>query len=100
MIGVAEHDTHFNTDLIININSVFMSLRQMGVGPPEGFTIKDEGDKWTDFLGDDKRLEAVKSYIFLKTKMLFDPPLNSFVVDAMERQAKEFEWRLNVQVEG
>lgn len=75
------------------------SLTQLGVGPQDGFFIKDETDLWTDFIQDDKRLEFVKTYIYLKVKLVFDPPLSSSVLDAMNRQINELEWRLNVAVD-
>ena len=90
---------HFDTDIIVHINSAFSSLTQLGVGPQDGFFIKDETDLWTDFIQDDKRLEFVKTYIYLKVKLVFDPPLSSSVLDAMNRQINELEWRLNVAVD-
>ena len=83
----------------MHINSAFSSLTQLGVGPQDGFFIKDETDLWTDFIQDDKRLEFVKTYIYLKVKLVFDPPLSSSVLDAMNRQINELEWRLNVAVD-
>ncbi len=100
MLGLPEDVTSFDTDLIININSIFMTLQQLGVGPEEGFSIsKVDNTTWPDFLGDKKDLEAVKTYIYLKTRLLFDPPSSAFVLDAMERQIKELEWRLRLQAE-
>ena len=74
-------------------------MTQLGVGPEEGFVIKDKTAIWTDFIQDDKRLEFVKTYIYLKVKLVFDPPLSSSVLDAMNRQINELEWRLNVAVD-
>lgn len=92
-------DTSFDVDIITGINSAFMSLNQLGVGPSECYSIKDETDEWADFLGTATNLEAVKSYIHLKVKILFDPPSNQYVFEAMERQSRELEARLALQCE-
>lgn len=99
MLGPEEEYTHFDTDIIIHINSVFSILNQMGVGPEEGFSIRDSSSVWTDFISDAKKIEMVKSYIYLKVKLIFDPPTSSAVIEAMNKQISEFEWRLNVAVE-
>ena len=83
----------------MHINSVFMILRQLGVGPSEGFSIKDKDAVWNDFLSETSNLEAVKSYIHLKVKILFDPPLSTAVAEAYNRILNELEWRLNVEVD-
>ena len=92
--GLDEEDTSFDMDLIVFINSTFTVLAQVGVGPAEPFRISDKTAKWSDFDYDD--LEAVKEYMFLKVKMIFDPPLNGSVMDAYRQRANELEWRLNV----
>lgn len=99
ILGIEPEYTHFDSDIILNINSALMVLTQIGVGPPNGFFITDAGQLWTDFLGDRKDIEAVKMYIGLKTKLSFDPPTSSFVLESIERQLREIEWRLNVQVD-
>lgn len=96
MLGIAEEYTHFDADLIIHINSVFAILTQIGVGPSEGFSIEDDTDVWTDFIQDNKRLESVKSYTYMKVKLLFDPPLSSSVIESMNRIISELEWRIQV----
>lgn len=94
-----DRDYHaFNDDIIMSINTVLFSLNQIGVGV-ENFSIKDETALWSDFLGDSKSYEAVKSYIYLKVKLMFDPPSSSFVITALEKQASELEWRLNLTYE-
>lgn len=99
LLGI-EDCTDFDTDIIIHINSVFLTLNQLGVGPSEGFSIKDEYSAWSDFISEtDKNLEAVKSYVYLKVRLLFDPPTNSAVIEAMQRSISEYEWRLNVAVD-
>jgi hypothetical protein len=100
MLGPENTDTAFDTDIIININSAFMILQQLGVGPPEGFSISNTTKTWADYLGaDEALLEGVKSYIYLKLKLLFDPPTSSAVLQAIKEQIADFEWRLNVQAE-
>lgn len=99
MLGIEAEYTVFDADIIMHINSVFFVLNQLGVGPEEGFKITDATALWTDFMPESPNVESVKSYVYLKVKMLFDPSLNSAVIDAMNRQIAELEWRLNVQVE-
>ena len=99
MLGIESDYTHFDIDIITNINTAFLNLQQIGVGPNSGFSITDNTTKWNDYISEEN-LEAVKTYVYLKVRLLFDPPTNAFLVDAMERQIMEIEWRLNVQVEG
>jgi hypothetical protein len=99
MLGITEDYEHFDADLIMHINSVFMILTQLGVGPSEGFSIEDKSDTWDDFISTGSNLEAVKSYVYLKVKLLFDPPLSSAVMESMNRMISELEWRLNVSVD-
>jgi len=99
MLGIESDYTHFDIDIITNINTIFLNLQQIGVGPKSGFSITDNTTQWNDYISGEN-LEAVKTYIYLKVRLLFDPPTNAFLVDAMERQIREIEWRLNVQVEG
>ncbi len=99
MLGITESYTIFDTDIIIHINSVFATLTQLGVGPKEGFMIKDYNLTWNDFISKGSKLEFVKSYMYLKVRMLFDPPLTSSVLESMNRMASEYEWRLQVATE-
>ena len=99
LLGIDEEYTQFNSDIIMHINSVFLNLTQLGVGPSEGFLIEDDTATWDDFIGDSNQLQAVKSYVYLKVKLLFDPPLSSSVTESMNRMISELEWRLNVAVE-
>ena len=100
LLGIAEDDDSFDTDVIMHINSTFMVLTQLGVGPPEGFMIEDESATWADFIPDGVSLEAIKSYIYLRVKMIFDVNTTpSAVIDAMNRTINELEWRLNVAAE-
>ena len=99
LLGITEEYDQFDPDIIMHINSVFMILTQLGVGPAEGFSIEDDTAVWTDFIQDIKKLESVKTYIYLKVKLLFDPPLSSAVIDSTNRLINELEWRLNVAAE-
>lgn len=96
LLGISDEETHFDSDLIMHINSVLTILNQLGVGPSDGLSIVDDTSVWDDFINDDVDFNAVKTYIYLKVKLIFDPPLNSSVLSAMERQISELEWRLNV----
>lgn len=99
LLGVSEEYQEFDTDIIMHINTVFLNLTQLGVGPEEGFSIEDETAEWDEFIEDNAQLNAVKSYVYLKVKLLFDPPLSSSVTQSMERMIAELEWRLNVAVD-
>ena len=99
LLGIAEEYTHFDADLIMHINSVFLILKQIGVGPSTGFSIKDEASKWNDFIEEGSNLEAVKSFMYLKVKLLFDPPLSSSLIESTNKLIAELEWRLNVEAE-
>lgn len=99
ILGMPPDYDAFDTDLVIHINSVFGILAQLGVGPEGGFSISDNTTLWRAYLGDSKDLEMVKSYIALKVRLIFDPPTIGAVMDAMREQIREFEWRLNVQVD-
>ena len=96
LLGIDKECVDFDTDIIISINSVFMILTQMGVGPKEGFAIHDKYTTWEDFLKEDQNLEGVKSYMHLKVKLMFDPPLSSAVTEVINKQISELEWRLYV----
>lgn len=99
LLGIAEDYKHFDNDLIMHINSVFMVLTQLGVGPKEGFYIEDDGKSWSDFVSDQSQLQAIKSYMSMKVRLMFDPPTSSAVTEAMNRMISEFEWRLNAAVD-
>lgn len=96
LLGIDEAETHFDMDVIIHINSVFSKLKQLGVGPEEKFSIVDDKPVWSDFTGEDGDYDEVKTYTYLKVKLIFDPPTNSNMLKAMKEEADELEWRLNV----
>ena len=98
MLGITEDYKAFDPELIIYINGVFTTLNQLAVGPETRYFIEDEGNTWDEFVyeGD---LEDVKTYIYLKVRLIFDPPTNSYVQTSYQEMAKELEWRMNVMVE-
>lgn len=100
MLGIAENYTQYDADIIMHINSVFMILTQLGVGPSTGFYIEDDSNEWLDFIPDLTKLQAIKTYVYLKVRLLFDPAsLGSATLASYERQIQELEWRLNVIAE-
>lgn len=99
LLGIQEDYTHFDDDLIMHINSVFMILNQLGVGPEEGFIIEDDSAYWEDYISDPVKLQAVKSYIHLKVKLIFDPPASSTIMECYKQMINELEFRLNVAAE-
>lgn len=99
VLGIAEDYTVFDLDIITHINTAFTTLTQLGVGPVNGFMIDDESAVWDDFIDDDDQYNSVKTYVYLRVRMLFDPPQTSYLISAMERQIEQLEWRLNVHRE-
>lgn len=99
LLGITEECTEFDTDIIMHINSVFSILTQIGVGPSEGFFITDSLGVWGDFLPDDPRLEIVKTYMYQKVKLMFDPPDRAAVMEATNRMIAELEFRISVMVD-
>ena len=99
LLGIPEEYTHFDQDLIMHINSVFMILQQLGVGPEDGFFIEDKSIYWEDYNADPTQLQAIKSYMHLKVKLLFDPPASGTIMECYKQMINELEWRLNVAVD-
>jgi hypothetical protein len=95
-LGLAESDDSFDQDVLTHINSVFADLNQLGLGPANGFMIEGSEETWDSYLGGDPNLSSVKSYVYLRVRLLFDPPTTSYLVTAMEKQIEKAEWRLNV----
>ena len=106
LLGLNDGVTVFDTDIVIHINTVFANLTQMGVGPKDdegkniGFKISTGNEVWGDFTSNDILIENVKTYVYIKVKMVFDPPTSSALIDAYNAQAKELEWRLYTQEGG
>jgi hypothetical protein len=100
ILGVANDYTAFDLDIITHINTAFSTLTQLGVGPSAGFMIEDDTATWDEFIGaTDPQLNSVKSYVYLRVRLLFDPPATSYLINAYEDQIRELEWRLNVHRE-
>lgn len=99
ILGQEWDDTSFDLDIKLSINTVFFNLNQIGVGPTEGFVIEDDTVLWSAYIGESKNLHAVKSYIYIRTRLLFDPPTNGFLVTSLEKQAEKLEWTLAVEVD-
>ncbi len=97
LLGPSGSYDNFDADIVMHINTVLADLTQIGIGPKEGFIIKDEDACWSDFIADSKILQSVKSYMYLRVKLLFDnSTLSAAVITSMERQIEKFEWRLSV----
>lgn len=101
LLGVSEDYEQFDAEIIMHINTVFLNLTQLGVGPSTGFFIRDSGDIWSDFVDIEKEatMNAIITYVYLKVKLLFDPPLSAAVIESIKNTIAELEWRLNVAAE-
>lgn len=98
-LGLAADYDVFDLDVVSHINSVFFNLHQLGVGPSMGFQIEDSDETWDSFLPPGIMLNAVKTYVYLKVKMLFDQPSTSYNLTSTEELIKELEWRINMMRE-
>lgn len=92
LLGIPEDDDAFDMDVIFAINSAFDRLNTLGIGPDEGFRITDDTATWSDYLYDGKILDSVKTYVYFKTRLVFDPPTSSFVLESMNKQIAELEF--------
>ena len=99
LLGITEEQTAFDTDIVVAINTALSALSQIGVGSDTGYSIQDSTNTWSEFIGDRKDLEAVKSYVYLKTRLMFDPPQSSAVADAIKTNLSEIEWRISSAVD-
>lgn len=99
LLGITEDQTDFDIDIIMHINTVFTILNEMGVGPEEVFSISSKDEVWDNFIVDKRKYEKVKTYMYLKVRLYFDPPTNSTLMDAIRLQIDELEWRLTVSAE-
>lgn len=100
MLGIQGEDRAFDADILVFINSAFNVLTQLGAGPKNGFSIESDRESWSDFTNDEIQLNMIKSYIFLKTKISFDPSqMSAAVLEAHKAEIKELEWRINIQVD-
>lgn len=99
-IGIGADYDVFDPDIIMHLNTAFSTLAQLGVGPEDGFQIVDDSTTWDEYTMADKERNMVKSYVYLRVRLLFDPPETSYLINAFNEQVKELEWRLNVHEEG
>ena len=96
LLGLDADDDSFDSDICIGINSAILTLSQLGLEGKEGFIVTDDTQEWSDYLNDNKLLPMVQQYIHLKTKMSFDPPQNSFVIENLKQIITELEWRIRM----
>ena len=97
-LGVND-SVQFDSQIVMVINTAISALTQIGIGPAEGFLLTDEDANWTDFIGEGPSFISAQSYIYCKSKILFDPPANQTLLNALQRQADELEWRLRTENE-
>lgn len=97
MLGLEADYNVFDTDIIIHINSALMILQQNSIGPTDGFRIKGSTETWTEFLGDTEKIESAKEFVYIRVKLLFDPPNATAVLEAHKAIADELLWRLREQ---
>ena len=100
LLGISPYDNGFDYEIRDLINAEFLALHQLNVGPDEGFSITGQDEEWTNFTDNPKLVEAVKQFIYLRVRMVFDPPASSTVAEAINSRINELEFRLNVQAEG
>lgn len=99
LLGLSKDCTDFDTDIIIHINTVLINLSQLGIILPKNYAISDASNLWSEIIAKDDYLELIKTYMYLKVKMIFDPPLSSAVLEANQNMINEYEWRITVQVD-
>ncbi len=100
VLQIGPDDESFDLDILMHVNSAFSTLTDLGVGPEEGFVIEDDSVEWTDYLSDNlPTLSKIKTFVFLQTRILFDPPTTSFLLDAFKEQIAEAVWRINTRRE-
>ena len=99
-LGIDQAYGAFDLDILMHINTAFATLNQLGIGPVDGFMIEDETPEWDAFLGDDLKLNSVKTYIYLSVRLVFDPPTTSYLIDSLRNQLNELTWRINTYREG
>ena len=100
LLGLGAECSDFDQDILMHINTALANLVQMGVGPENGFIVRDETAKWSDFIGDTNKLEQVKSDVYLRVKLLFDPPNNATLIESTNRMIAELEWRMYTEQGG
>lgn len=99
LLGLEEEYEQFDIDIIMHINTAFMILNQLSLGPSKGFSIDDKESKWNDFIGDRNDLNSIKTYVYYSVKLAFDPPQPAYLYEGIKKQKEELEWRLRTQME-
>jgi hypothetical protein len=100
VLGIDKDYDAFDVDIVMHINTVFATLHQLGIGPEAGFAIEDASPTWEEYLGDDMRLNNIKTYIYMRVRIVFDPPTTGFLLSSMKEQIQELEWRISIRREG
>lgn len=101
VLNLGADDTSFDEDIVLYANGAFSTIHQLGVGPVDGFFIEDDSAEWDDFpCTSPQQIHLVKTYVYLRVRILFDPPTTGYLVTALEAQLREYEWRLNQMREG
>lgn len=98
-LDLPENYDVFDQNIIMHINGVFSTLTQLGIGPDDGFEIADDTSTWSHFLAGNAKFNFVKTYMYLRVRMIFDPPATSYLIEAMNKQKEELEWRINAEQE-
>lgn len=98
-LGIEPEYTHFDPELILHINSILFTLNQLGVGPSEGYSISSDADQWESITLGRSDLQSIMSYVYLRVRLIFDPPQMGYLVESYNKQREELEWRLNVEAE-
>lgn len=96
LLGISTEDVNFDPELIVYINGALSVMTQLGIGPEQGFVITGANEMWTAILEDREDIEVVKTATYLRVRLLFDPPQNSFLVKAIQDQIQELDWRIEV----
>lgn len=99
LLGISKECTDFDTDIKIHINSTLMNLDQLGITVPKSFSVQDETQTWFEIIKEQEKIDSIVTYVYLKVKLVFDPPLSSAVMEANKESIRELEWRLTVQVD-
>lgn len=99
LLGISKECTDFDTDIIIHINTTLMNLDQLGIEISKSFSVKDNKQTWSEIITEQERIDSIITYVYLKVKLVFDPPLSSAVMEANKQSINELEWRLTVQVD-
>lgn len=99
LLGISKECIDFDTDIIIHINTTLMNLDQLGIEISKSFSVKDNKQTWSEIITEQERIDSIITYVYLKVKLVFDPPLSSAVMEANKQSINELEWRLTVQVD-